>query len=70
MSFNEKIFGVERPTRQRPYRIPHSAAIPRAEPPAVQGTRLPAGIAFAITTIIALGLWGVIIFVFRAVILG
>jgi hypothetical protein len=70
MFFNEKLFEGDRSAQPRSYRIPHVAPIPRAAPPAVSGTRLPAGIALAIMTILALGLWGFIIFVFRALILG
>ena len=70
MFFNEKVIGVEKPARHRPYRVPHAPAIQRRVLPGVAGTRLPAGVALAIMTVIALGLWGLIIFGLRAVILG
>jgi len=70
MIFNEKFFGGERPARTQAYRLPRAAPIPPAASPAAAGTRLPAGIALAIMTMLALGLWCLIIFVFWAVIFG
>jgi hypothetical protein len=70
MFFNEKVFRVGKPAPYRTYEIRRAPFIPLAARPLAEEQRLPRGIALIIMTLMALGLWGLIIFVFRAVILG